>query len=311
MFVAAVLLAPGVPVRAQTAEEAVLVDGLMKIVGSSFITYQQISAELQNPVRREAGMDLKKLAETRQSIMEDFVQRQLVLNEFNNLEKSRGTNLIPESIIDEIIQERIRSYGDRTEFLKQLRLQGMTYDDYRKNIRDGFIIEQMHFANVPEPIISPHKIETYYAEHQDLFGTKDRVKMLPIVLPKDKPDTGAARRRAEEILSQIKTGAATFDEMARVYSDRPSSTNDWRELSTIAKPIADELARLKPGECSGVVETSDTCFLILLKERDPAHVKPLNEVRDDIEKTLKAQEQNRLTDKWINRLKTKTFIQTF
>ncbi len=313
MFVAALLLAPGMPARAQTAEEAVLVDALMKIVGDSFITYQQITAIQNLPqFRRDAGMDLKKAMEDRQAIMQDLVKDQLVLNEFKSIEKSRGTNLIPESIIDEIIQDRIRQSGDRTEFLKQLRQNGMTYDEYRKKIRDGFIVSQMRDVNVPEPIISPHKVETYYAEHQDLYGTKDRVKMLPIVISKQSSDPGAARRRAEEILSQIKSGAATFEEMARVYSEgRQNNADDWREVSTITKPIADELAKLKPGECSGVVETSDTCFLVQLKERDPAHVRPLSEVRDEIEKNLKSREQNRLYDKWINRLKTKTFIQTF
>lgn len=311
MFVAALLFAPGMPVRAQTAEETVLVDALMKIVGDSFITYQQISA-IQYQLRHEAGMDLKKIAAERQAIMETSVKDQLILNEFSNLEKSRGTNLFPESIIDEIIEERIRrDFGDRTDFLKWLRQQGTTYDDYRKTIRDGFIVTQMRDANVPEPIISPHKVELYYAEHQDLYGTKDRVKMLPIVLSKGSPDTGTARRKAEEILSQIKSRDATFEEMAKVYSEgRQNNADDWREFSTINKPIADELDKLKPGEY-GLVETPEACFLVLLKERDPAHVKPLSEVRDEIEKTLKAKEQNRLFDKWINRLKTKTFIQTF
>ena len=43
----------------------------------------------------------------------------------------------------------------------------------------------------------------------------------------------------------------------------------------------------------------------------PAHVRPLNEVRDDIENTLRTQEQARIEKQWIESLKKKTFIRYF
>jgi hypothetical protein len=40
-------------------------------------------------------------------------------------------------------------------------------------------------------------------------------------------------------------------------------------------------------------------------------VKPLNEVREQIEKDLLDQEQKHLKDQWIGRLKKKTFVRYF
>ncbi len=60
-----------------------------------------------------------------------------------------------------------------------------------------------------------------------------------------------------------------------------------------------------------MVETPEAYFLLLLEDRHPAHVKPLNEVRNDVEKTLKNQEMERLRRKWIERLRAKTYIGTF
>jgi parvulin-like peptidyl-prolyl isomerase len=68
---------------------------------------------------------------------------------------------------------------------------------------------------------------------------------------------------------------------------------------------------LKPGEKSGVIETPEACYLMLVEDKRPEHIKPLNEVRDDIEKTLLAQEGNRLQKQWIDRLKKKTFVRYF
>jgi hypothetical protein len=46
-------------------------------------------------------------------------------------------------------------------------------------------------------------------------------------------------------------------------------------------------------------------------EAHTAHVKPLSEVRDSIEKELRAAEQTRLQKQWIDSLKRKTFIAYF
>ncbi len=51
--------------------------------------------------------------------------------------------------------------------------------------------------------------------------------------------------------------------------------------------------------------------LLLVEEKRPAHYKPLVEVRDQIEKDLLTQEQNRLEKEWMDRLKKKTFVRYF
>jgi hypothetical protein len=50
---------------------------------------------------------------------------------------------------------------------------------------------------------------------------------------------------------------------------------------------------------------------MLVEQTRPAHAQPLGEVRDDIEKTLRTQEQARLEKQWIDGLKKKTFIRYF
>jgi hypothetical protein len=48
-----------------------------------------------------------------------------------------------------------------------------------------------------------------------------------------------------------------------------------------------------------------------MEEKNPAHTKPLSEVRDQIEKNLLQDEQKRLEAQWIERLKKKTYIKSF
>ena len=51
--------------------------------------------------------------------------------------------------------------------------------------------------------------------------------------------------------------------------------------------------------------------IMLVEDKRPAHYKSVNEVRDQIEKDLLDQEQKRLQDQWIDRLKKKTFVRYF
>jgi hypothetical protein len=50
---------------------------------------------------------------------------------------------------------------------------------------------------------------------------------------------------------------------------------------------------------------------MLVEDKLAAHAKPLTEVRNDIEKTLRVQEQAKLQTQWIEGLKKKTFIRYF
>jgi hypothetical protein len=50
---------------------------------------------------------------------------------------------------------------------------------------------------------------------------------------------------------------------------------------------------------------------MLVEQKRSTHVRPLSEVRDDIEATLRTQEQSRLEKQWIGGLKKKTFIRYF
>jgi len=48
-----------------------------------------------------------------------------------------------------------------------------------------------------------------------------------------------------------------------------------------------------------------------VEESRASYVKPLSEVREEVESTLKTEETKRLHDKWIDRLKNKSFIRYF
>jgi peptidyl-prolyl cis-trans isomerase SurA len=301
--------------------QADLVNGITAVVNDAVITYDQVErgiAPLAEMVirqyRNQPQVLEQKLQELRSKQIEELVERQLILADF----KSAGYNL-PESFIDDAIREEIRKnfYGDRAKLTKTLQAEGLTYETFRQQQRERIIVDYLRNQNISSQkiLISPFKIETYYKEHQDEFKLGDQVKLRMVVINKAPNEVaGASKKIAEEILRKINEGTS-FAEMAAIYSDgsqrAEGGDRGWVDRSYLKKELSDVAFSLKAGERSGVIDLPEACYLIQVDEVRLAHIRPLNEIREDIENTLKAQESARLKKKWIDRLKNKAFVRYY
>jgi parvulin-like peptidyl-prolyl isomerase len=119
---------------------------------------------------------------------------------------------------------------------------------------------------------------------------------------------------ANEILAKIQKGES-FHDLAVLHSQdaqrAAGGERDWIDRTTLNKDLTAAAFALKPGETSGVIDLPGACYLLNVMEARPAHVKPLSEVRDSIEKELRAGEQARLQNQWMAALKRKTFWQLY
>jgi parvulin-like peptidyl-prolyl isomerase len=310
----------GSPAWGQVSSRPLLVNAIVAMVNDKIITREDIEsaieAEDQMLRRQFAGQPRvleEKQAALRQDALELLVENDLILHEFEVQAATSGFKF-PESVIEDYIKTTIRRrYGDRLRLIKSLQAQGTNYESYRKRIREDFIIRAMTSQNVSSGIlISPFKIENYYASHQDQFQVSDQIKLRMIVLA-NKPDRGAeaTKKLAIEILAELKAGAS-FADMASQHSDgsQRSEGGDWGwiEKSVLRPDLAEVAFALKPGELSDVIEKPEGCFLMRVEETRAAHVRPLNEARDDIERALRAQEEQRLRKEWLDRLRAKSLI---
>jgi hypothetical protein len=81
------------------------------------------------------------------------------------------------------------------------------------------------------------------------------------------------------------------------------------ERTALRKELAAAAFALNRGETSPVIDLPEACYLLNAVDVSKAHVKPLADVRADIEKTLRAAEQVRLQKQWLDSLRHKTFVQ--
>ena len=196
------------------AEEQVL-DGIAAVVNGEVITFSQvrelvISREmaLRQTYRGQELAD--KVKETRLAAINDLIDRQLVLQDF---QKNKFN--IPEYAVDDHVNTIIREQfkGDRLAFIRTLQAQGYTLQRFRKVETDKMIVQAMRQRAVKtDPILSPTKVERFYEQHSAEYSTPEQIKLRMIVLHKESAD---AKNVAQEIRTKVK-GGAEFAKMAQM-----------------------------------------------------------------------------------------------
>jgi peptidyl-prolyl cis-trans isomerase SurA len=308
------------PARAQQSQQqqSQVVNAIAVIVNDQVITMKDLYMAMRDDIdflqQRYASQPKvldEKLRQLKAETLETMVDNRLVLNEFKTIGKP-----LPESLIDQRVNEDVKKkFGDRLTAIKTLQQGGVTWESYREKVRDNFILQLMWNAKVPhDPVVSPTRIENYYVKHQDEYKLEDRVKLRMIVLT-NRPSGGvAAMELAREIAKKVDEGAS-FSEMARVYSQGSQAADGgdwgWVERKVLRQDLAKVAFSLKAGQRSEPIETPSGVYFMYAEQVEPAHVRSLTEVREEIENTLKADEVRRLRQQFVDRLKKKNLVVYF
>jgi peptidyl-prolyl cis-trans isomerase SurA len=313
-FILGLAALAGISALAETA----VVDGVKGVVSDKVVTFSEVedfsrlaADSLHRQYATQPEVFQQKLNDTLNDSLQQLIERQLILRSF----ETEGHKL-PDSVVDDVVQDRIRErFGDRVTFMKTLQAQGMTVEQFRKQVREQYIETALRNQNVQREIfVSPYKVENYYLAHQDDFRMEEQVKLRMIVLAKSASDDTNTLNLAREIQAKIKDGTP-FIEMASIYSQGSQQHQGgdwgWVQRSVLRKELAEVAFTLPVNTVSDLVDTPDTCYLMIVEEKRAAHVRPLTDVAVEIDKTLRIQQQAKLQKQWIDGLKKKTFIRYF
>jgi peptidyl-prolyl cis-trans isomerase SurA len=264
------------------------------------------------------GQELEdKVKEMRLAALKDLIDRQLILQEFKKMEE-KGAN-IPNYVIDDRVQTIIREEfgGDRSAFVRTLQAQGYTLTKFKEIEKEKIVVQAMRQSKVDSNfVISPVQIQAYYDKNKAAYATPEQVKLRMIVIREgssgDVPDVGSKKDLASEIREKI-AGGAEFERMAEMYSEDDTTREvggdwGWVERSTLNEQLTSEAFSLKPGQLSPVINVGNTYYILMVDAKKNAAVKPIGEVRDEIEKNLIQQERMRTQQRWIDSLRAKAFI---
>ena len=254
--------------------EAVLVNGVQAVVDTSVVTLGEVQSMtlpaekvLYGQYRDQPRVFYRKLSDARNDTLEQLLERQLVLHDFNaSFDKPEQRVAIEKMInkeVDQEIQAEIRSRfgGNRMLLVQTLRAEGIAMERHRQQLRDRMLVTWLRQKNISsEIIVSPHRVEAYYAAHRDEFKVQEEVKVRVIALNcYGESEVARTEKLAEDILTKLKEGA-TFAEMATIHSEgsqrKQGGDLGWWEPSRLNGGLADTAVSLQAGQHSGVMSRS-------------------------------------------------------
>lgn len=299
------------------------VNGIVGKVNGRIITKNQVGfmlapiyAQLAAQFPRRGPEFERQFLEAQDKIIQELVDRQLILDEF----KRMGASIKPH-IIDEDIKKQLRENynGSEVKFREELKRSRLTMEGYREMTKEKMIVyamRQQKFADAPPPL--PNEINREYAEiKQSIRDTsKDRISFQKIFIPRTDPQNPTSSPEtqltlAEDVARQIAEGK-DFSELAKTYSKDAFSEQGGVQEDVPRIDLAPEFAAIifeaPEGKVTGPLEDPQGFTLVKVTKKNLGPSPGLETVREMVEERVRRKKTSVQYDRWMEGLRKKAII---
>jgi len=291
-------------------------DKVIAIVNDDVVTMSELIAEGGDDVKGDPatvlpnGMTVK---EARDVVLEQIIMKKLL----DQAVKKEGLD-ISQVEIERLIAERLKMEGmSKQDLMQVIAKDGMTYDEYKKEIEYSIKKERIIARKLSTHIIvSDEEIAAYFKEHAaDFKDRKDyRVSEIVLRIPSGATESivSETRAKADMVHKRLKSGAS-FASMAKEYSMAPDAENGgdmgFLESNTIDPGFLTLLSRMKVGEISDVIGSSNGFIIIKVTDTRPVASVTVDDVKAEITSAIRYQKTITYFDRWMKDLRASAFVQ--
>ncbi|MBR4172020.1 MAG: peptidylprolyl isomerase [Kiritimatiellae bacterium] len=223
---------------------------------------------------------------------------------------------IPESEIDEQIEEITEQLGGQEKFDRALAERKTSLADFREQLKRGKRVEKL-IAKITETAADPTEaeIEAHFKAHRGEYVKGEQVLAQHILITPDgetQTSKDQARAKIEAIRARIVDGGADFSDEAQIHSMCPSASEGgslgWFSRGMMV-PEFDKVAfEMKDGEVSDIVETQFGYHIIKKMDHKEESEPSFDEVREQIRDFLRHERRGEIMTAYVEELKAKAKI---
>ena len=295
-----------------------VIEEVIARVNSDIVTRSELQRskdEVRQELHQQYGDKADAMFATREKdVLRDLIDQQLLLQKAKDKGITGDTELIKR--LDDMRKQMGLSSMDELE--KAAKEQGVSYEDFKQNLKNQ-ILTQLVIRNEVQPKIQVTKEEEkkYYDEHQKDFEHPERVRLSEILVstekvqPGDQAGVAAVQQKAQELLEQVRGGAA-FDEVAKKGSDGPTAAQGgdlgFFKRGTLARELEEKTFAMKAGDVSDVVRTKQGFLILKVTEHEQAGVPPLKDVEGEIGDTLYYKKLQPALREYLTKLREDAYV---
>ncbi len=275
--------------------------------------YEERLTERREQVARSGAPaeELQKLlTEAPKEVLRDFLDESLLLSRAAQLEVSPSADVLQNA---EAQARKNWGIEDDAQFRAALRQTGMTAEDFRARVRETLMYQEVLDRDVMSQIkVGDEELQRYYREHSDEFLVPARIHLQEVVVLES---SGKLPSELEQLARDLRAELAsgkTLEDLAAAGKDAGTTSAaidlGWVEPKEIDPALARAVEGLAAGGFAEPVKARGGWHLVQLAERQDAHVRPYEEVRDGLRSKERSRRyQDRLAD-YMAELEEKAFI---
>ncbi|HSP41855.1 MAG TPA: SurA N-terminal domain-containing protein [Luteolibacter sp.] len=299
------------------------VNGIAAKVNGQVITKNQVSfmlapifAQLNAQYPRRGSQFEAEFNKAKENVIQELIDRQIILDEFKQL----GASIKPH-LIDEEIKRQMRELynGDEAKFREELKRSRLTMEGYREMTREKMVVQAMRaqqFSDAPPPL--PNEIRDEYSEIKNSLRdvTKDVISFRKIFIPASDPLNPAATPEtqlalAEDLVKQLRNGA-DFAELAETYSKDAFASEGGLQEDVPRTDLAAEFAAIvfdKPvGEVIDPILDPQGFTIVKPVKITYGPAPSLSEVREMVEERVRRKKTSAQYERWIESRRKRAMI---
>jgi peptidyl-prolyl cis-trans isomerase C len=214
---------------------------------------------------------------------------------------AEGMKADPAEIDKRIADLRVQ-YGGPDVLEERMKENGVTEADLRSAIARNMVLQRIFKKEIDDKVAPPPEAEIKKAYEKDksnmVVAEKVLVNDITFFLDLDKSESVA---QAGKVLDRLRA-----DKNIDPKSLTPDGSFIVREeeLNRVKQPkLYEEAKKLKVGQYSGVIQTSDSLHIIQLKEYDPARAYTFEEMRGFLAGQIRNKAVEKRTREWEDELR--------
>ncbi len=314
LFSGAVLLdaqanLPASPYGGSTVEQ------IIARVNDQIITssdYDRALSELEDDARQR-GESMQEISAERKDLLRSLIDQQLWLSKGKELGITGETELVKR--LDEIRKQY--NLPDIDALAQAAKEQGVSFEDFKQNIRNQIITQEVMRQEVGEHIqFTPGEAQQYYDQHKQEFTQPESERLSEILIAANADDAAkvaAAKAKADDLESRLHAGG-DFAQLARSFSEGPTASEggDLGQYklgqSQLPKVLEEKTFSLSAGQYTDPILTRQGYIILKVTQHIGGGAAPYKDVEEQVDDALYMSRMEPAIREYLTKMRENAFI---
>jgi peptidyl-prolyl cis-trans isomerase SurA len=318
-----VLLASSSPAPAQnnvapqSPYGGVTVEDIIARVNDQIITgsdYERAMKEVDDEARQRGATTLQEVSEAHKDLLRNLIDQQLWLSKGKELGVTGDTELVKR--LDEY---RKQYHLDTIEELEKAAAeQGVSFEDFKANVRNGIITQEVMRDEVGSSIRpTPGQAERFYEQHKQDYAEPESETLSEILVSTGAPGASdpakaaAAKAKADDIETRLHAGG-DFTQLAKSFSDGPTAAQGGElgqyQRGALPKALEDKTFPLKSGKFTAPILTRQGYVILKVNQHVTGGAHPYKDVEGRVEDALYMSLMEPAIREYLTKMREEAFI---